>query len=698
MPIRLRLGAGALVALAAFGSEPASATPHNWPDAASAHCATTLQTCIDNTIASDTVSVNPGSGASDVVQIDEDITINHSLTLNAAPGIDAVFAKGRNITVTSPSATTMNLTIDGLAMSYGSIVVTHASSASSHYTIGHMHMRQVTSPGVACAISFTATGSGLATVTLQDNSVQLRGPTVSLATGLCLNGSSSAPWTANILRNRVRITDNVFARGVVIGASGVGGAQIAANQVIGDGFGIAYDIEQTAGSSAQSYVLIDNVADGANDAHSFLATGFNIVLDNATVYLTNNTAANDYIGVSVEKSGSSSTISGRLANNLVAFNSLYGIYLQPGTEPSVSNAHNLVYGNGGNIYSPGTGTIISNPMLVDVHAPRLTLLSPAIDTGSNAEGPGTLDADLESRIVNGTVDIGAYEFSLDVAGIHTATATNTTGAITAIDEFGEFGLSTGDRLIVTPIHDAALGPIAKNLGVFTNTACEFGFGWCIYNEDMTALQVGRRYSVLAPRSHYTTFVRTTDAGDTSDSALLDNASLNNQANAVPFVTHNYNPAGGSGAAWNSQLALIYSVGDLKWRLWNDNFGFTALNFVPGISFNVAVPALGSPNAFVAAPVGSAGPPTLKLQHPLLDDNDCAAPQLARDNVDTFFDVNPASLGYVPRSDGVPGHWFIVVENPGGYIPPGATGFHVLVNGTQAGACLDDRIFADWFEN
>jgi hypothetical protein len=61
---------------------------------------------------------------------------------------------------------------------------------------------------------------------------------------------------------------------------------------------------------------------------------------------------------------------------------------------------------------PFLGNITNAPLFVDDAAgnPRLQANSPCINAGKNAYAPGTVDLDGQSRIVSGTVDIGAYEF------------------------------------------------------------------------------------------------------------------------------------------------------------------------------------------------------------------------------------------------------------------------------------------------
>jgi hypothetical protein len=62
----------------------------------------------------------------------------------------------------------------------------------------------------------------------------------------------------------------------------------------------------------------------------------------------------------------------------------------------------------------GEGNLTNAPLLMDMlpWEPRLRAGSPCRDSGSNAFAPSAVDRDGNPRIVNGTVDIGAYEFAL----------------------------------------------------------------------------------------------------------------------------------------------------------------------------------------------------------------------------------------------------------------------------------------------
>jgi hypothetical protein len=73
--------------------------------------------------------------------------------------------------------------------------------------------------------------------------------------------------------------------------------------------------------------------------------------------------------------------------------------------------------------SSGTGNLTSEPLFVNTNAwsnLRLLSNSPCINAGNNAYVVGATDLDGRPRIVNGTVDLGAYEFQPNVSGLFLA--------------------------------------------------------------------------------------------------------------------------------------------------------------------------------------------------------------------------------------------------------------------------------------
>ncbi|MBU0456488.1 MAG: right-handed parallel beta-helix repeat-containing protein, partial [Gammaproteobacteria bacterium] len=135
--------------------------------------------------------------------------------------------------------------------------------------------------------------------------------------------------------------------------------------------------------------------------------------------ITNNTiAGNTQYGIYCNKS------SPFIYNNIITENgttntSYYGIYNDGSGNPTIN--YNCVWGNGSptthNYYgcSAGTHDISFNPQFIAGADFHLGSSSPCIDAGSNtAPAIPSTDKDGKSRIVNGTVDIGAYEYQIVV--------------------------------------------------------------------------------------------------------------------------------------------------------------------------------------------------------------------------------------------------------------------------------------------
>src|SRR5262249_45344050 len=101
------------------------------------------------------------------------------------------------------------------------------------------------------------------------------------------------------------------------------------------------------------------------------------------------------------------SVTGGLFNNIVAFNSLFGIAIQA---TGFANSHNLIFHNTANSFTPGPGTINADPRFVDRaaansacrHAHRPSM--PAWILLCRPASPWTLPP---ARVR--TIDIGAYE-------------------------------------------------------------------------------------------------------------------------------------------------------------------------------------------------------------------------------------------------------------------------------------------------
>ncbi|MEW6620220.1 MAG: right-handed parallel beta-helix repeat-containing protein [bacterium] len=146
--------------------------------------------------------------------------------------------------------------------------------------------------------------------------------------------------------------------------------------------------------------------------------------DYSSPTITNNTiSGNGWYGIYFFSS------SPQITNNIIVNNRWYGIYRASGNPTmNYNDIWNNSSGNYGNC-SPGPNDISLDPQFISLTDFHFQSNSPCIDFGSNtAIGTITTDKDGNPRIVNGIVDMGAYEFQ----GTPTVT-----GSVTVYDSLGQ---------------------------------------------------------------------------------------------------------------------------------------------------------------------------------------------------------------------------------------------------------------------
>ncbi len=679
-----------VVLLLAAPAAPAATL--TWPNPAGiGSCTGTLQACIDGAAPGDTVQI----GADDLLlpdaytAVDEFITIRKSLVLRAATGIDAVFAPARGIAVQSPASGPVNVRIEDLVFRRGSVFVQHQSTDASTYTLSRLRMTEADSTTSDCMIRLTGTGSGTPNFVVGDNTVLATRPTGSPRPAICIDRFTGS-WQVDVFRNRIRGENGALGSGISIGGSAGGFVMLDANRISGSQFVRAITVSQNAGSPANRVTVQNNAVQGQDNlGGTDYAIGVN--LTNTAVHVINNTVVNGATGIAINGTTTSGN-SGRVANNLIAFNSSVGLQIDSRVAAVVPNRYNLVHGNGFDSYVPGTGTITAAPALVSVRNPRLSDASPALNAGNTADAPTfilgpTFDADGELRILGAAVDIGAFELNFDLAARNDATTSNTLFNETQIDVLAN-RLGPVENLLVTPLRgNASASEAGATLGVYR--VSDPPALYAVFREDQQPISTGRHYAVLAPLNGRRNTVHTSTAGTIVNAyTQLDDPELNGHPEALLFALHNWNPGGIGGTYHDHRIGVSYLAG--RWYIGNQD----SVDMTGGISFNISVAPPGSPNAFSRL-VGSSPRSELRLAHPLLDDNDCAAPQLTRTG--TPSSNTGFSLAYVRGGYGVPGRWTIVAEGSGSPTFAANTGFNVMLHGAQANQCRDDRIFADGLE-
>ncbi|MEO5559062.1 MAG: hypothetical protein ABIO49_04745, partial [Dokdonella sp.] len=167
-PVRIL---AAVVFVIAGAARPAWSSTHTWPIL---ECSGTLQACIDASSPGDTVLIGSDEFflPDGYTRIDEDISINKSLTLEAAYGIDAVFAPDRSIVVNSPGSGATSVTLRRLVLQHGHVVFDHFSDTASSYFADAL--RVIETDAVSnCAIQFFDFGSGSPQFTVGNSTVEL---------------------------------------------------------------------------------------------------------------------------------------------------------------------------------------------------------------------------------------------------------------------------------------------------------------------------------------------------------------------------------------------------------------------------------------------------------------------------------------------------------------------------------------------
>jgi len=122
----------------------------------------------------------------------------------------------------------------------------------------------------------------------------------------------------------------------------------------------------------------------------------------------------------------------------------------------------------------GTGNITNEPLFVSTNDFHLRPDSPAINAGNNAGVIGTNDLDGSPRIIDGTVDMGAYETAVSlmaVLGTNGAIIANgsaTPSLVNGTDYFWH-GLASGTKTRTFSITNSGSGPLVIT-GITTNGA------------------------------------------------------------------------------------------------------------------------------------------------------------------------------------------------------------------------------------
>ena len=178
----------------------------------------------------------------------------------------------------------------------------------------------------------------------------------------------------------------------------------------------------------------------------------------------------------------------------------------------------------------------------------------------------------------------AFNVIIPTAGsnafVHQATAGNTNGNWTGIDN----SLTNGNPnaiVLATPVYNpGGTGGTDNihNVGVWYT-----GTQWAIFNQDHAAMPSGAAFNVLVLAEAPGVFVHKATSGNSSaNSTLIDNYLLNDNPNAIVFITPNWNP-GGVGNTYLDKPIGVWYTGS-RWAVFTQDVSDMPAN----AAFNVLV--------------------------------------------------------------------------------------------------------------
>ena len=399
--------------IATIGTSMLSAA--TWP---SGGCAGTLQACIDAAAVGEVIEIATDGPIGESPQISD-----KSLTLRPAAGFSPLFSSPNSIFVFGGAVAATNL-IEGMTIENGRLVAVQGGAGTFDVTFRNNIVLDTFSFGSAVEIRSgnTQPPYGPVLFDVSDNQITVDGFSAGDQIGAISVGSFESDASGRIAGNVIVQTGDSTQNAVIGAYCGIHAltVDILANDIGGQGFNNGISLFQFAPGGTMTARVIDNLLRGGqiNVAGQPGGIGLNVSQGDGTFTVVNNTIANGEAGILVGgRADLGATISGVLANNIVAGNSSVGISIEADFEATFTNDHNLVFGNGSEDFVAGPGTLFTDPRFVAPNDFHLQGSSPARDSGNSAQVPGDITGDLDGqpRIQGAAVDIGAYESPLGSA-------------------------------------------------------------------------------------------------------------------------------------------------------------------------------------------------------------------------------------------------------------------------------------------
>jgi len=385
---------------------------HTWPtDPSPCGGGSTLQACIDSASPGDTVQIATNA------PIDEAVSIQQGLTLEAASGFHPLFSAGQSITAVASASSSTAITIAGLTITSGSIRA--FQSGTGPLTIQIMN-NTVTTPSAdlesAIEVDGGSSGTGGVTFEISANSLSTPAPSDldNFAYGVQVSCFSTSA-TGRVAHNSISMGSTLEGSAISLTGSSLN-VDVIANHISGTDYDAGI-LVSALGGGGQARVLDNLVAGQSGNVGLSAAIGVSSGDGSFDVSIVNNTIADDQWGVATRVDGTG-TLSGIVANNIIADSGEVGIEIDSGATATLENSNNLLFSDPQNALTAGPGTVEADPLFIDPPFGDYHVKpgSPAIDAGDDSAVPATdldgnpiTDLDDNPRIQGAHVDIGAYE-------------------------------------------------------------------------------------------------------------------------------------------------------------------------------------------------------------------------------------------------------------------------------------------------
>lgn len=695
---RLRVAITSIAATAIVAAASTSeAAIRTWPG--SAPCNGSLSACIDGASSGDVIEIASNT-------VDQNINaspVNKSLLLRPAAGFHPVFAAGRDVFMAPSGNAGWSLRITGLT--FAGVRVGISPSGVGSVALDHL---QFTGLPPDPAIDFTPTGSTLAptqiTASIHDNHIihdRGNGAGINIATsGEQVSGRIEV--RDNLIETTVAASAGNRNYGFILFPSATGGTlefDIVGNRVqpadwsVGDSsrVSLAFYLSASEGTSNGTFRLLNNTLVSARTGSQSVFGGLTLNdAGNNRYRLTNNTLIGGKPDGAWIRMLDAST--GDFTNNLVYGASNIGINFLANTNSSFSNHHNAVFGAASNNFTPGAGTVSSDPLIGFAKPPRPAVASPLVNAGSSsafsASGPGTLaapiatDADGLRRILGSSIDIGAYEHGSsslqhDTSGFApTSVLTHPTldGHADAMMQITRSDGRRNDALVLNP------RPMTQSYSAINQR-------WSLLADDGFNLNGNAGFNLL----------NSVPGAEVGSMVVSGGLIFSTSGTSLPlpwpllpsdwiFLVSATRGAGLSNVANPHPFGAAFING--QWRIIN----LDAAAMPVGAAFTIyAQPPSRNAYEHTVLPANQPAATVTLLDHPLLNSVPCAIAHVSASG--NGFQAVPAfSVHYEPGLE----RWFIQSEAPPAALTPGTRFFVVVDPRSSEDACIG-ALFVDGFE-